>query len=47
MEFYEDNTIKSKIYPPNYIVRVENSWSIIIITYDEYIFFINDIIQWV
>lgn len=45
VEFNKDSNIRTKIYPSNYTFEFEDFWLIIIITYDEYIFFANDKIQ--
>lgn len=42
VDFFEDNVMKPKVYSFNYKVKNENSWLIIVITYDEYIFFVNN-----
>lgn len=44
-KFNENGTIRSKIYFCHYIVRDEDFYPIIIITYDKYIFMVNDGIQ--
>lgn len=41
-KFNEDGTIKSKIYPPNCIVKGENQWPIILITYNKCNFSANN-----
>lgn len=45
IKFNEDDTMKSKVYFFNYIIRGKNFWPIIIITYDKYIFLANNKIQ--
>lgn len=45
VEFHEDGTMKSKIYPSNCVVGGEDSRSIIVITHDERTFSANDGIQ--
>ena len=42
IKFNEDGTMKDKTYSPNCAVGDEDYWSVIIIPYDEYIFFVND-----
>lgn len=42
VKFNKDNIMKSKVYLPNCIIKGRNFWSIMIITYDEYIFFAKD-----
>ena len=42
VEFNENGVIKPKVYPSNCIVNSEEYWSIIMITYDEWIFSVNN-----
>ena len=42
VEFFEDDMMKSKIYPSNCKVGGENRQPIIVITHDECTFFAND-----
>lgn len=42
VKFNKDNTMKSKIYRLDYIVEDEDCRSIMIITYNKYIFLAND-----
>ena len=42
VEFEEDSTMKLKIYPSDCTVRGDKWCSIIVITYDKYIFFTNN-----
>lgn len=44
-EFVENGAMKKNIYPSNCAVHSPNCCPIIIISYDEYILFPNDIIQ--
>lgn len=41
IEFLEDGVMKPKVYPSNYVVRIEYYQPIIIITYNKYIFAAN------
>lgn len=38
VEFNENSTIKNKIYVPYYKISCENSWLIMVITHNKYIF---------
>lgn len=42
VEFYDDSIIKPKVYPFDYTMGGENYQSIIVITYDECTFSINN-----
>lgn len=42
VEFKEDCTIKSKAYSSNYAIKGDKRQSIIVITYNKYIFSINN-----
>lgn len=45
IKFYDDITLKSKIYPFNYKVKGKNRLLIIVITHNKYIFSTNNRIQ--
>ena len=45
VQFFEDGIIKPKVYPSNYVIKGENCQPIIVITYDECTFFINNSVQ--
>lgn len=42
VEFDKNGNMKLKIYPPDYAVEGENKWLIIMITHDEFTFFVNN-----
>lgn len=42
VEFYENSVMKPKTYPPDYAVGENNRRPVIVITYDEYTFSVND-----
>lgn len=42
VEFNQDRVVKPRVYSSNYIIRAENCWPVVIITYNKCNFFVNN-----